>query len=170
MRISLCDDVVISHSTLRCNRAREHGGAISAVVANVVMTDCRINDNMVFTKDNLFYMYGGALRFLKCDVVMEGMEFRRNNGSSCIGGAISLDSCSVVLDRAVFTDNIGVNGAGLYLMRSNHKECRLSNLLFDHNYSVHFGGGLEKTFKAVRSLENRPGSGMDEPSAISAWS
>ena len=142
IRIEHCDDVEISHSTLRCNRAREHGGAISAEDARVVMTDCRVNDNVVFTKDNLFYMYGGALRFLRCDVEMRGMEFRRNDGASCVGGAISLDSCSVVLDRAVFTDNVGINGGGLYLMRSNHLKCRLSNLLFDNNLSGHFGGGL----------------------------
>lgn len=142
IRIKTCYDIEISHSVLRCNRAREHGGAISAVDSHVVLADCRVNDNVVYTEDNLFYMYGGAFRFLKCDVEMSVMEFRRNNGTSCIGGAISLDSCSVVLDRAVFTDNVGVNGGGLYLMRSNHMKCRLSNLLFDNNLSHHFGGGL----------------------------
>ena len=142
LRISLCDDVVISHSTLRCNRAREQGGALSAQNSHVVMTDCSVIDNAVFGNDNIFYRYGGGLQFLKCDVELQVMEFLRNNGEVCVGGALSLDSCSVLLDRAVFSENIGVNGAGLYLMRSNHKDCRLSNLLFEHNLSRHFGGGL----------------------------
>lgn len=142
IRINQCDQVRICHSVLRCNRARENGGALSAEHSNVIMTDCSINNNVVYTEDNLFYMYGGALRFLNCDVDLEVMEFKGNDGSSCVGGALSLDSCSVVLDRAVFSDNVGVNGAGLYLMRSNHLKCRLSNLLFHHNLSRHFGGGL----------------------------
>ena len=142
LKINMCDDIVISHSSLRFNRAREQGGALSAENSHVVMTDCSVNDNMVFTTDNIFYRYGGALRFLKCDVELLSMAFLRNIGDACVGGALSLDSCSVMLDRAVFSDNVGVNGAGLYLMRSNHKVCWLSNLLFEHNLSRHFGGGL----------------------------
>lgn len=137
-----CDDVEISHSVLRCNFAREDGGAINAEGSRVKMTDCHVLDNKVYTEDNLFYMYGGGLRFLRCDVEMCGMEFRRNEGLSCVGGALSLDSCAVVLDRAVFVDNKGINGAGLYMMRSNHLQSRLSNLVFDGNFSGHFGGGL----------------------------
>lgn len=137
-----CDDVEVSNSTFHCNTAREHGGALNAEDSHVVLTDCRVVDNRLYTEDTLYYMYGGAFRFLKCDVVMRGMEFRRNEGEICIGGALSLDSCSVVLDRAVFAENIGLNGAGLYLMRSNHLECRFSNLLFDGNLAHHFAGGL----------------------------
>ena len=142
IRISNCKDVVIQHSTLRFNRAREHGGAVSAVNSHVVMTDCSVNDNMVYSDDPIYSRYGGALRFLKCDVELRAMEFLRNKGEGCIGGALSLDSCSVWLDRAVFADNIGLNGGGLYMMRSNHLKGRLSNLLFDGNFSRHFGGGL----------------------------
>ena len=48
MRIDLCEDIEITHSTLHFNRAREHGGAISAVNSHVVMADCNVNDNKVF--------------------------------------------------------------------------------------------------------------------------
>lgn len=142
MNIYYCDDVEILHSTLRCNGARENGGAVNALNSHVVMTDCHVDDNWMFTDDNLYFRYGGALRFLKCDVELRLMEFLRNQGEGCIGGALSLDSCTVVLDRAVFANNVGVNGAGLYMMRSNHLEGRLSNLVFDSNTSRHFGGGL----------------------------
>lgn len=142
MQINSCNDVEISHSTLHFNRAREHGGAVSAENSRVVMTDCNVNDNLVFTDDNIYSRYGGALRFLKCDVELRVMEFLRNDGEGCIGGAIGLDSCSLVLDRAVFANNVGINGGGLYLVRSNHLEGRLSNLLFNHNHSRHFGGGM----------------------------
>lgn len=142
MRIDWCDDVEIRHSTFHFNRAREHGGAVSAENSHVVMTDCKVNDNQVFIDDNIYTRYGGALRFLKCDVELRWMEFLRNNGEGCIGGAVGLDSCALVLDHAVFADNVGINGGGLYLVRSNHLEGRLSNLLFNHNHTRHFGGGL----------------------------
>ena len=142
LNIRGCEDVEITHSTLRCNFAREQGGAIYGINSSVTMEDCRLNGNMVYTEDNTYALYGGAAQFLKCDVTMTGMEFRANDGSPCIGGALSLDSCSVVLDRSVFVDNLGVNGGGLYLIRSNHKECKFSNLLFDNNFTYHFGGGF----------------------------
>lgn len=142
MRIENCDNVAIDHSTIHYNRARESGGAVAAVNSRVAMKNCNVNDNKVFVDDNIYARYGAALCFLKCDVDLQVMEFQRNIGEGCIGGALSLDSCSVVLDRAVFTDNIAVNGAGLYIMRSNHLPGRLSNLLFDHNFSLHFAGGL----------------------------
>lgn len=142
MRIENCDNVTVNHSTIRYNRARESGGAVAAVNSRVAMKNCNVNDNKVFVDDNIYARYGAALCFLKCDVDLQVMEFQRNIGEGCIGGALSLDSCSVVLDRAVFADNIAVNGAGLYIMRSNHLPGRLSNLLFDHNFSLHFAGGL----------------------------
>ena len=142
MRIENSDNVVINHSTLRYNRARANGGAVRAVNSHVVMGNCNVNDNEVFNDDNIYARYGGALSFLKCDVDLQVLEFLRNRGDGCIGGAISLDSCSVVLDRAVFSDNIALNGGGLYMMRSNHLPGRLSNLVFDNNYSWHFAGGL----------------------------
>ena len=142
MRIENCDNVTIDHSTIRYNRARESGGALIAVNSRVAMKNCSVNDNEVFIDDNIYARYGAALCFLKSDVDLQVMEFQRNIGEGSIGGALSLDSCSVVLDRAVFTNNIAVNGAGLYIMRSNHLPGRLSNLLFDHNFSLHFAGGL----------------------------
>ena len=140
LKFVCCNDVKILHSTLRCNFAHECGGAIYAVDSQVQMLACAINENRVYDENNM-YLYGGGACFLKSDVELREMEFRGND-SYCIGGALSIDSCSVVLDRAVFVDNVGVNGAGLYLMRSNHKKCMFSNLLFDNNRSHHFGGGL----------------------------
>lgn len=138
----LSDDVEICHSAFRHNRSREHGGAISAVQSSFKMSDCVISNNKVFSDDNLFYRYGGALHFLKCDVEMTDMDFHDNDGSVCVGGALSLDSCSLLLDRAVFHHNQGLNGGGMYLMRCNDKHCVLSNLLFYDNISGHFAGGL----------------------------
>ena len=142
MNIYKTEDVEISNTTFRCNFSREQGGAIYGIDSKVTMTDCRLYENMVYTLDNTYAMYGGAAQFLKCDVVMEGMEFRSNFGESCIGGALSLDSCSLILDRGVFANNIGLNGGGMYMMRSFEKECRMSNLLFDDNFSRHFAGGF----------------------------
>ncbi|MBR4146931.1 MAG: T9SS type A sorting domain-containing protein [Bacteroidales bacterium] len=140
--ISRCKDVEINHSTLRYNFSREFGGAVYANDSRVRFTDCCVKGNKVYTGDNIYAMYGGGACFLKCSVEMERMEFRDNVGQTCIGGALSLDSCSLVLDRSIFVNNIGINGGGMYLMRSNHKECRMSNLLFDDNFSGHFGGGF----------------------------
>ena len=135
-------NVEIRNSTFRCNFSREQGGAIYGLESEVTMSDCKLNGNLVHTGDNTYALYGGAIQFLKCDVIMTGMEFCGNIAESCIGGALSLDSCSLMLDRAVFVDNKGINGAGMYLIRSNHKECNMSNLLFDSNFSGHFGGGF----------------------------
>lgn len=137
-----CSEVDINHSTLRCNFSREFGGAVYAEDSEVRFADCCINENKVYTGDNTYAMYGGGAAFLRCEVVMERMEFSDNYGPTCIGGALSLDSCSLILDRSVFHNNIGINGGGMYLIRSNHKECRMSNLLFDDNFSGHFGGGF----------------------------
>lgn len=142
LNIQSCDDVTLTNSTIRCNFSREFGGALNAENSIVVMKDCLVEGNKVYTEDNLYFMYGGAFRFLKCEVELSGMVFDNNEGRNCIGGALSLDSCAVMLDRSVFTNNVGINGGGLYIMRCNDKECRLSNLVFDHNVSVHFGGGL----------------------------
>lgn len=140
LKIVRSKEVKILNSTLRYNAAHEHGGALSARDSRVQLSNCAINYNTVHNEDNM-YLYGGGARFLNCEVEMQGMEFRGNEAPT-IGGALSLDSCSVVLDRSVFVNNMGVNGGGLYLMRSNHRKCRLSNLVFDHNLSLHFGGGL----------------------------
>ena len=142
IKAMLSDDIEINHCAFRHNFSRENGGAISAVLSSVKMSDCVITNNKVFSEDNLFYRYGGALHFLKCDVEMSDMDFHDNDGSVCVGGALSLDSCSLILDRAVFHHNLGLNGGGLYLMRCNDKRCVLSNLLFHDNVSGHFAGGL----------------------------
>lgn len=142
LEIINCEDVELTNSVLRCNFAREHGGALNAEHSNVKMSNCSVSENKLYTKDNLYFMYGGGLRFINCDVEMTDMDFRNNYGEISIGGALSLDSCSVIIDRAVFEDNIGLNGAGLYIMRSNDKVCSISNCLFANNHAGHFGGGL----------------------------
>lgn len=142
MNVLLSNDVEINNSTFFCNFAREHGGAINAEDSKLVFSECEINDNKLYTGDDMYFMYGGGARFLKCDLVMTDMEFRNNYGEISIGGALSLDSCSVIMDRAVFANNQGLNGGGFYIMRCNHKTCRLSNLLIYDNYSGHFGGGM----------------------------
>ena len=142
MNIYMSDDVEITNTTFNCNFAREHGGAIHAVDSKLHFSHCAINNNKVYTGDDLYFMYGGGARFLKCDVVMTDMEFLHNYGEITIGGAMSLDSCTVSIDRAVFAYNEGLNGAGFYLMRCNDKKCRLSNLLLHDNHAFHFAGGM----------------------------
>lgn len=142
-RIFDCDDVTISHSTLFCNFSREHGGALNAENSKVVMHDCEVNNNLTYSGlDTVYFMYGGGLRFLKCDVDLTTTSFRYNNGQSAIGGALSLDSCSVNIDRCIFEHNHGINGGGLYLIRCYDNPCSITNSLFANNISSHFGGGL----------------------------
>ena len=143
LRIIRSDAVEIGHSTLFCNFSREHGGALSAVESIVSIYDCEINNNLTYTKlDTVYGMYGGGMRFHKCIVDITGTDFLYNVGNSAIGGALSLDSCAVNIDRCRFEHNYGINGAGLYLMRSNDYPCHISNSLFAYNTSGHFGGGL----------------------------
>lgn len=144
LRILDTDDVEISHSTLFCNFSREHGGALNAVDSKVVMSACKVNNNLTYTKlDTVYYMYGGGLRFLKCEVDITDTDFRYNIGQGAIGGALSLDSCAVKIDRCKFEHNFGINGGGLYFIRSNHLgRGSITNSLFANNTSGHFGGGL----------------------------
>ena len=143
LRIFNCNNVEINHSTLFCNFSREHGGALSAESSKVVISDCDVSNNVLYSEiDTIYFMYGGGLRFLKCEVDITQTDFRYNYGPSAIGGALSLDSCAVFIDRCKFEYNYGINGGGLYLIRSNDWDCRISNSLFANNYSGHFGGGL----------------------------
>ena len=144
LRIFNCDEVEIGNSTLFCNFSREHGGALSAENSKVVLHDCDVLNNLTYTKlDTVYGMYGGGLRFLKCDVDISGTDFRYNVGESAIGGALSLDSCATKIDRCKFEHNYGINGGGLYVMRSNHLgRDIITNSLFANNTSGHFGGGL----------------------------
>ncbi len=142
-RIFGCDDVEITHSTLYCNFSREHGGALNAEWSKVIMHDCDVRNNLTYTGlDTVYFMYGGGLRFINCDVELIKTNFRYNNGQGAIGGALSLDSCAVKIDRCRFEYNYGINGGGLYLIRSNDWECSITNSLFANNISGHFGGGL----------------------------
>lgn len=143
LRVFNSDEVEISHSTLYSNFSREHGGALSAVKSNVAIRDCDVCNNQTYTGlDTVYAMYGGGMRFLNCKVEITGSNFLYNNGQNAVGGALSLDSCAVLIDRCRFEHNYGINGAGLYLIRSNDWECRISNSLFANNTSGHFGGGL----------------------------
>ena len=143
LRIFGCDNVEINHSTLFCNFSREHGGALNAEWSKVKMHDCDVRNNQTYTElDTVYFMYGGGLRFINCDVELIGTNFRYNIGESAIGGALSLDSCAVKIDRCKFEHNYGINGGGLYLIRSNDWDCSITNSLFANNISGHFGGGL----------------------------
>ena len=143
LRIYYCNDVEIANSTLFCNFSREHGGALNAEHSSVTMHDCSVNNNQLYSEiDTIYFMYGGGLRFINCNVEITDTDFRYNNGPSAIGGALSLDSCAIFIDRCRFEHNYGINGGGLYLIRSNHKDCHISNSLFANNTSGHFGGGL----------------------------
>ena len=143
LRIFTCDNVEINHSTLFCNFSREHGGALNAENSKVTMLDCKVDNNLTYSKiDTIYFMYGGGLRFLKCEVDITQTDFSYNMGQSAIGGALSLDSCSVHIDRCRFEHNYGINGGGLYLIRSNDYPCSITNSLFANNISGHFGGGL----------------------------
>lgn len=143
LRIFDCRDVEIGHSTLFCNFSREHGGALNAENSKVVIHDCMVDNNLTYTKlDTVYFMYGGGLRFLKCEVDITDTDFRYNNGESAIGGALSIDSCSINIDRCRFNHNYGINGAGLYLIRCYDNPCSITNSLFSDNTSGHFGGGL----------------------------
>lgn len=143
LRIYGCNDVEIGHSTLFCNFSREHGGALNAQDSKIVMHNCNVYNNLTYTKlDTVYFMYGGGLRFLKCEVELTDTDFRYNNGQSAIGGAMSLDSCTVRIDRCRFEHNRGINGAGLYLIRCYDNPCSITNSLFANNVSEHFGGGL----------------------------
>ena len=135
-------EVDIDHSTLRCNFSRDRGGAVYTQDATVSIHASRFEGNKVYTGDGTYAMYGGGASFLRSEVVLQEDTFCNNYGPTCIGGALALDSCSLVLDRSVFSDNVGLNGGGLYLMRCNDKDCRMSNLLFHDNYAGHFAGGF----------------------------
>lgn len=143
LRIVNSDNVEINHSTLFCNFSREHGGALNAVDSKVMIQDCKINNNLTYTRlDTVYFMYGGGLRFLKCEVDITDTDFNYNIGETAIGGALSLDSCAVNIDRCKFEHNFGINGAGLYLIRCYDNPCSITNSLFANNTSGHFGGGL----------------------------
>lgn len=143
LRIFRSNAVEIAHSTLFCNFSRQHGGALNAEHSQVVILGCDINNNLTYSEiDTIYYMYGGGLRFLNCKVEITETVFRHNVGQSAIGGALSLDSCAVSIDRCKFEHNHGINGAGLYLIRSNHHPCSITNSLFADNTSEHFGGGM----------------------------
>ena len=143
LRIFSCTDVAISHSTMFCNFSRENGGALSAEYSTVTMRRCSIRNNLTYTEiDTVYGMYGGGLRFIKCDVALLESDFRYNNGTGAIGGAVSIDSCSARIDRCCFEHNFGINGGGMYLMRCYERPCSITNSLFANNISGHFGGGL----------------------------
>lgn len=143
LRIFNSHDVEISHCTLFCNFSREHGGGLNAEDSKVMMHDCSINNNLTYSLiDTIYFMYGGGLRFLKCEVDITKTDFRNNNGESAIGGALSIDSCLARIDRCQFEYNYGINGAGLYMIRCYDNPCSITNSLFSDNTSGHFGGGL----------------------------
>jgi len=142
LRIFDSYEVEISNSTLFCNFSREHGGALNAERSQVVLHDCAVTDNRTYSfVDTIYYMYGGGLRFFECKVEIKDVDFLRNVGTQSIGGALCIDSCAANIDRCRFEHNIGINGGGLYMIRS-YETSKISNSLFANNTSVHFAGGL----------------------------
>ena len=143
LRIYYCNEVQINNSTLFCNFSRQHGGALNAEHSNVTMHDCNVSHNLAFSGDDATYgMYGGGLRFINCEVEFLGTSVLHNTGETAIGGGMSIDSCSIRIDRCIFEYNLGINGGGLYLIRCYDRPCSITNSLFAHNTSGHFGGGL----------------------------
>lgn len=143
LRIFKSQEVEISHCTLFCNFSREHGGGLNAEDSKVTMRNCSVNNNLTYSRiDTIYYMYGGGLRFLKCEVDLSETDFRYNYGENAIGGALSIDSCMINIDRCCFEHNYGINGAGLYMIRCYDNPCSITNSLFANNTSGHFGGGL----------------------------
>ena len=143
LRIFNSQDVEINHCTLYCNFSREHGGALNAENSKVMIHDCKVNNNLTYTKlDTVYFMYSGGLRFLKCEIDITDTDFRYNYGESAIGGALSIDSCMAKIDRCRFEYNYGINGAGLYMIRCYDNPCSITNSFFANNTSGHFGGGL----------------------------
>ena len=143
LRISMSDDVNISHSTLFCNFSREHGGALYAEDSKVGIHDCKVCNNLTYSRiDTIYFMYGGGMHFRKSEVALTGSDFRHNTGESAIGGAACFDSCAVMIDRCKFEYNYGINGGGLYLIDSYEQPCSITNSLFANNISGHFGGGF----------------------------
>ena len=142
LRIFNCDDVEVSHCTLFSNFSRENGGALNAESSKVTIYDCDASNNLLYSEvDTIYFMYGGALRFLDCEVEITETDFRYNYAPSGIGGALSIDRCNVSIDRCRFEHNYGINGGGLYLIDS-YETCSITNSLFANNISGHFGGGL----------------------------
>lgn len=143
LRILNCDDVEITNSTLYCNFSREHGGALSAENSKVMIQKCEVDHNLTHSKiDTIYFMYGGGMRFLKCEVQITQTNFLHNTGEKAIGGALSLDNCAVAIDRCKFMYNYSINGGGLYLIDSYDLPGSITNSLFAHNTSGHFGGGF----------------------------
>ena len=142
LRIFNCTNVEVNHSTLFSNFSRENGGALNAEGSSVTIHDCNISNNVLYSEiDTIYFMYGGGLRFLNCDVEISETDFRYNYAPSGIGGALSIDRCNVSIDRCRFEHNYGINGGGLYLIDS-YETCSITNSLFANNISGHFGGGL----------------------------
>ncbi len=142
LRIFGSNDVEISHSTLFCNFSRENGGALSAENSKMTVHDCDVNNNVLYSEiDTIYFMYGGAFRFLECEVDITETDFRYNYAPGGIGGALSIDRCNISIDGCKFEHNYGINGGGLYLIDS-YETCSITNSLFANNTSGHFGGGL----------------------------
>ena len=143
LRIRMSDDVNISHSTLFCNFSREHGGALYAEDSKVGIHDCKVCNNLTYSRvDTIYFMYGGGMHFRRSEVELTGGDFHHNTGETAIGGAVCFDSCAVIIDRCKFEYNYGINGGALYLIDSYDQPCSITNSLFAHNTSGHFGGGF----------------------------
>ncbi len=141
VRIYNTDNVVIDNCTFYRNHTRGKGGALYAEYSNVLITNCEVDSNIAYTEDGA-YTHGAGFQFHRCSVKMEDMYFHDNYCNTCYGGGVNFDSCSVNVNRAVFEDNYAVNAAGMGIQRSEDYEVRISNLLFDNNIVMHYGGAM----------------------------
>lgn len=141
VRIYNTENVVIDNCTFYNNTSKEKGGALYAEFSNVCVSNCEVDGNMIVAEEGS-YTHGGGFQFLRCSVKMEDMYFHDNYCTSCYGGGVNFDSCNVVVNKAVFEDNYAVNAGGMGVQRSNDYEVRISNVLFNNNIVLHYGGAM----------------------------
>lgn len=141
VRIYNTENVVINNCTFYSNLTCEKGGALYAEHSNILVSNCEVDANKIINQAG-FYAHGGGFQFLRCSVKMEDMYFHDNFCNTCYGGGVNFDSCSVYVNRAVFEDNYAVNAGGMGIQRSNDYDVRVSNLLFNNNIVMHYGGAM----------------------------
>lgn len=141
VRIYNTENVVINNCTFYSNLTCEKGGALYAEHSNILVSNCEVDANKIINEAG-FYAHGGGFQFLRCSVKMEDMYFHDNFCNTCYGGGVNFDSCSVYVNRAVFEDNYAVNAGGMGIQRSNDYDVRVSNLLFNNNIVMHYGGAM----------------------------
>jgi hypothetical protein len=142
LRFLYTDNITISHCKFTNNYTALRGAALYANHSNLFIEDCEVAYSYGNNAEIGTYMHGGGFFFLNCTVNMEDMYMHDNICPNCYGGAMSFDSCDVRLDRAVIEDNYSTNAGGIGIQRSSHRSVKISNVLLDHNFAEHYGGGM----------------------------